>query len=778
MTVQIKDVPRAEGALHPIDRLVERAIRGFQRRRFRGEIYDYARSIWLGSGYLIPEDNCCRVCRDKGMRSGNEKKDALGNPVLARSAMARGGLTTCRHFEIETARQLIGPFKALLDPNVDLVMLLKAVQTLGSLVWDLTLHFLVLHSPFMRIKVFIDSIEKTTRYCDDRLMPTLKRNPDIAPMLPSGAERHDATKTTINFLNGKTIEILALNDSNASSLSADFVVIDEGWEHGGDGLMQKAMDRTKQARATGHVKVFIVGQAGNKDEDQDKIWQGLDKRVRATWRCPCCNSAQTFGEYGPTILRPADFVARPPLAIAPPGADSVAIAGSNENIRRELGSADIRTAQCAVPTWEPPKPGTYAGLLVAKKPSEIHSAEEIRAVAAGAWLECFHCGHKITDTKENRWALMESYDQEYREKDTATGVLYTPEHFSVGFWNPDPMSVTISFKETMAEYIKAKKADEDFKNKIPLRDFYQNRWATPWDENLVKVMRARAQEKYDAQSDWPEEWSGRRCLIVDCQYELQHFWASLHANSKRGKNRQLWRGLVRGFGKAGDAMPKDGSPPTLCAVQKHFGVLDQRVFLDAGYMKNELVDECAKHGHWGRIDGERVWLCWTLLVGSKQQDFLHKEDKNPKLRHPVSDAFFETPSFRVDGQLVEVEVFYFSKLQMSQMFARYRDGNGPETLFLEEQERPDAAGVYPPLSWTAQIYASTPHYTPSKTTGESTEIWRPEKQSTPHHYFDVGTMFMAVHCLWGISGHVQFSEPATIDASPAADGKVEYALKK
>jgi hypothetical protein len=82
---------------------------------------------------------------------------------------------------------------------------------------------------------------------------------------------------------------------------------------------------------------------------------------------------------------------------------------------------------------------------------------------------------------------------------------------------------------------------------------------------------------------------------------------------------------------------------------------------------------------------------------------------------------------------------------------------------LQETETPDVSGNYPKLSWTAQINASTPHYELNKKTGESSEVWRPDKQSTAHHFFDVGTMFMAVHCLWGISGHRQFTEPVMVE---------------
>lgn len=660
-------------------------------RSFRGAIYDYARTILLGSGYLgdWALTNLCRNCR------------------------AKGGIRTCRHFEIDTARHLIGPFNAILDPNVRIIMLLKAAQTAGSLVWDLTVHYLLVHSPYMRVKVLMDCEEKARNYCVQRLMETLRKNPDIAPLLPTGAGRFGVTDTELRLLNGKTLFVGGLNETNASSLPADVMILDESWLHQSDGLTKKAVNRVKQSQKNG--KLIIVGQAGNKGEDQDVIWEGLNIRVPLTWCCPRCGIRQPFGERGPSILRPANFTPH-------------AIVAGQENA---------------------PKPETYAGLKTRKRHNEVSTAEEIQTAADTAFLECLHCGLEMEDTPPIREAINATFEQEYRQK-LPDGTFYTPKNFSVGFWQPDPASMFVAWKSTMKEYIVAKKADDDFKNKVPLQDFFKANWALPWDENLVTVLRARTQEKYDLQSDWPEEWKGRRSLIVDCQHELQHFWASAFAVSQTGKSRQLWRGLVRGFGDPAKAVtwtPEKNETPMLVDVQKHFGILDQRVFLDGGYMREELVEECAKHGHWGKIDGERVWLCWTLLVGSPQKDFAHFEDKNPKVRYPVSDVYYETPKFKVDGRRVDVEMFYFSALRMSQMFARLRDGAGPETLFLPETESPDNK-----LSWTAQINSCTPHYEISKKTGEATEIWKADKQSIPTHYFDVGKMWCVVMCLWGIGG--------------------------
>lgn len=284
-------------------------------RSFRGSVMDYARTVTLGPGYIgsWQESNICKNCEREGK-----------NVTVSAVAQERSPTLTCRHFEIGNARHLAGPFKAIEDPNVWLVMLLKAAQTAGSLVWDLTVHYLLVHSSFMRIKVLMDSDEKARLYCTQRLMDTLKANPDIAKLLPTGMDRFGVTDTELRLLNGKTLFVGGLNDRNASSLPADVMIVDEGWLHQKDGLMKKAIDRTKQVR---HRKIILVSQAGEVEEDQDKIWNSLDVRVPLTWACPCCGERQQFELQK---KRPEDFV--PKLRTAPDGAATI----SNEEKVREI----------------------------------------------------------------------------------------------------------------------------------------------------------------------------------------------------------------------------------------------------------------------------------------------------------------------------------------------------------------------------------------------------------------------------------------------------------
>ena len=324
----------------------------------------------------------------------------------------------------------------------------------------------------------------------------------------------------------------------------------------------------------------------------------------------------------------------------------------------------------------PPKPGSYCGLRTYARPSELHTPEEIKAAAAATVLECYHCGFEIQDTPQMRKQLMATYDQEYRVM--GPHGLYTPENYTVGFWNPEPVSVTVPFSATMQDYIVAKKTYDLTKNLQKLEDFYKANWATRWDEDLVRTLRVSVQESYDALKAWPEEW--RRCLIVDNQHELQTQWGSAWAVSRDGKCRQLWRGPLRGLGDANKEWKEQ--PDTVAGKQKELGIKDQWVFLDGAYMLHEVADECAKHGHWGTIDGEKLWLCWNILRGSKWQDFAHAGEENPKVRFPVSDPIEE---YRTIGKFtISVQRFEFSALRCGDMANAMLSGKGREALMLPE----------------------------------------------------------------------------------------------
>lgn len=598
------------------------------------------------------------------------------------------------HFCIESARHLEGPLRALRDPSVRTVIIIGATQVMKSVAGDIWVPYMMEHDPRNMLVLFEDD-PKAKLYCDVRFMETVKKHPALSAALGE-VDRSDSTKTFIKFP-AATLLVGGLNDGNTSSLSWPLIWVSEAWQHGKDGLLKKAIKRAD--RFPDDAKILIESQASNWGEDLHTEASAAHQ-VPLTWACPFCGGRQSWDF---SRQRPEDFMPLPVIR-QPRYGES---AGFFE-----------------------PKPGTYSGMTFDREEKYLPKNGDwnIDAAAATAAWNCYHCGTDITDTKSNRQSIMDSYRQDY--KYTVDGYLVSPR--TVCFTLPKEAARNNRFEDSAKNYLTAKAAKMYSGNELPLRDWYLSDRATFWKPDMDRVLRLRAQEKYDAGKEWPEEW--RRVLVIDCQHELQFFWGSAWSVSRTGKSRQLWRGPLKGF---------DG-PGGVAEKQKELGIKDQWVFLDGRYMTRDVIDACAKHGHWGTIGGVRHYLCWNVLQGSALFDFRHEAEKDQKKRFPISDAKEELR--QIGKFVVTVLKFQFSALQMGDMASRYRDGNGPETLFLPETESPDN-----PLSWTRQINSHVRVTEISQRTGLPTDIWKPPKDTAPpDHFWHILRMFMAVQCIWQI----------------------------
>lgn len=665
------------------------------RPRFRGEIYDVEKPVTLSSSHKVPAGNVCSVCRAKG-------------------------IPDCRHFEIETIKQLAGPFRAIRDPNVRKVMLLAAVQTGKSLLYEICLIWLILVSEYLNIIVYLDADEKVKDFCKSRMMPLLKSIPAIARLLPTGADRHDDSDTSIIFTNGKVLHVRPLNARATSSLSWEVVIVDEGWLHGSDGMIQRAIDRAKQVK---NRKIIIVGQAGNRDEDQDKVWRGLNRHVPLTFACPCCGGRQ---EFNLTKERPADFVPLP----------------QKEMFGRKAAL--------------PPAPGSYWGLKVQKRFSDIKTELEIREVAAGTVFDCYHCGFEIPDTPEMRARMMATYEQDYQSEHA--GIKYTPENFEVGFWNPDPASVTIPFAQTMQEYITARIAKDRHADILPLREFYKNRWATAWEEGLIARATPLITSSQHVTGKIPNERA--RVMFVDCQQDdaltavtgkstMGHYWYVARAIDAEGNMVQLARGYA-----VNDAEWR--------AVQKRLEITNDNVGIDGGNWRTDVIDLAArhigkfilrrkKHGKWR---DEPIWLTYKVFVGTDSGPWKWFDGRY----RSVQESRPEFRNVTLDGQSlsVKIDVHNHSNLLIKDQLARIMAGGAGYGRFeslksehLDEATRLREQGEY---TYENQMNSEYPDESKKK------RIWLKSRSSAQNHYWDCERGCLI---LFGLGGHLGIAAPVS-----------------
>lgn len=421
------------------------AIRDAWQPPFRGEIYEFASELNLQSGYAV-----------KGP------------------------------FDILTARHLIEPFQAIRDPRIRMVSIQGGVQTLKSLIFDITIPYWILHDPGDTL-LMLDTDPKALKYCTSRLMPLIRSVQEIHRLLLH-APLYDATKTRIKF-DAMNLDVGGLNEGNCQSLSYRYVVVDEAWMSGATGLLRQAKYRTRQYKDTS--KFLVLGQGGIEDEDADTMHKETDARV-LQFRCPFCKAAQPYELYR---LRGADH----------------------------------------------PKPelrGGYSGLSWdTNEFTRPDGKWNYEAAGQSAHIRCHECDARIEDRPEVRRQLNDSHHY----KATNPGA---PKE-NVGFWWPGLASMRIPFSDLVVKYLKAKVAWDELGYILPLQEFMMKDWGATWTNALTESHRAVIHEPYDIQSEWKEE--AHRCLIVDCQRDLAKFFYSVFAMSMSGEARELKRGTAGSF---------------------------------------------------------------------------------------------------------------------------------------------------------------------------------------------------------------------------------------
>jgi hypothetical protein len=364
---------------------------------FRGEIYEYGANLDLQNGY------------------------------------AKKGF-----FNVNLSKYLIEPFRALRDPKIRQVVILKAVQTGGSLLADIWLPFIIEHAPGDALWLMQDD-DFCVKFLAERFMPLLRNAPTLQPWIEA-AGRFGIKKDQLLFPH-MSVTMGGLNSGNVQSLSKQYVIIDECWQAGNDGMIRQAKARTTAFPYT--KKILLISQAGVEGDDLDLEWKQSDMR-EWNWQCPSCLKYQEFAM----------------------------------SLKRE--------------------DGTYAGMKWdTNETTRPNGRWNYPAAGKTARLECFHCGHNVEDTPANRRRI----DDTHRYGATNTGADDT----IAGFHWPAIANVDISFASIVVEYLQAKEQADEQGYTLPLQEFTQKKLARPWRLGGQDEWSPIETESYDVNADWPDE---------------------------------------------------------------------------------------------------------------------------------------------------------------------------------------------------------------------------------------------------------------------------------
>jgi hypothetical protein len=355
------------------------------------------------------------------------------NIDLPRSGYAKPG-----PFQIGESKYLIEPFRALRNPRIRQVICLKAVQTGGSLIADLWIPYIIEHDPGPTLWLMQDD-DAIIKFLADRFFPIMRNTPSLKPWIEA-AGRFGIKKDHLVFPH-MSVVMGGMNVGNVQSSSRRYVIGDEVWMAGNNGLIRQAKARTTAFAY--NKKILIISQAGIEGDDLDLEWKQSDMR-EWNWQCHSCEKYQVF----------------------------------------EMSSKR--------------EDGTYAGMKWdTNETTKPNGRWNYPNVGRTARLECFHCGHQVEDSPATRRRL----DDTHRYIATNPGADET----IAGFHWPAIANVDISFASVVVAYLQAKVQADENGYTLPLQEFNQKILAKPWRLHGQEDWSPIETESYDVNAAWPDE---------------------------------------------------------------------------------------------------------------------------------------------------------------------------------------------------------------------------------------------------------------------------------
>ena len=212
-------------------------------------------------------------------------------------------------------------------------------------------------------------------------------------------------------------------------------------------------------------------------------------------------------------------------------------------------------------------------------------------------------------------------------------------------------------------YLRAKIAARKGDSSL-LQQFYQKRLALAWREFAEDYRLEIASGSYNSGDAWNEEAGFNKLgeiiappfaekeviaplRIMSVDVQMNCFYLVVRAWSINGSSRLLWHEKVLTW-------------EDIEEIQKRFKILDNLVFVDAGYNSFEVYKHC----------GERNWIA---LMGDNRANFFHRLPNGKtvlRFYSPVKHIFI--------SRYVKCRMHFWSNLNVKDTLARIRRNQNPE----------------------------------------------------------------------------------------------------
>lgn len=267
-------------------------------------------------------------------------------------------------------------------------------------------------------------------------------------------------------------------------------------------------------------------------------------------------------------------------------------------------------------------------------------------------LKCAECGEYFEDSDRMRRIL--NKDGKFIPLNPNAAKENRGYH-----WNA---LASMSWGKLAELYLRAKIAARKGDSSL-LQQFYQKRLALPWKEFAEDYRLEIASGSYVSGDTWSEEAGFNikgeiiappfgegeciaplRILTVDVQMDC--FYLAVRAWSMNGSSRLLWHERVLTW-------------EDIEEVQKRFRILDNLVFVDAGYNSFEVYKQCGKRN-------------WIALMGDNRANFFHRLPQGKtvlRFYSPVKHIFI--------SRFVKCRMHFWSNLNVKDTLARIRRNQNP-----------------------------------------------------------------------------------------------------
>lgn len=267
-------------------------------------------------------------------------------------------------------------------------------------------------------------------------------------------------------------------------------------------------------------------------------------------------------------------------------------------------------------------------------------------------LKCPECGEYFEDSDRMRRILNKD------GKFIALNPNASKEN--VGFhWNA---LASMSWGKLAELYLRAKIAARKGDSSL-LQQFYQKRLALAWREFAEDYRLEIASGSYNSGDAWDEEAGFNKLgeiiappfaengviaplRIMSVDVQMNCFYLVVRAWSINGSSRLLWHEKVLTW-------------EDIEEIQKRFRILDNLVFVDAGYNSFEVYKHC----------GERNWIA---LMGDNRANFFHRVPNGKtvlRFYSPVKHIFI--------SRYVKCRMHFWSNLNVKDTLARIRRNQNP-----------------------------------------------------------------------------------------------------